>query len=103
MAEPADARHRAVVNTYLCLTACCIVSFVVSSLTHGGGKYNMDHVLNGSLAGGVAIGTTANLILHPFGALIIGSLAAVLSVSGFKYIEVPYCETLCVAPSLVVL
>ena len=48
----------------------------------------MDHVLNGSLAGGVAIGTTANLILHPYGALLIGSGAAVLSVCGFKYLEV---------------
>ncbi len=52
------------------------------------GKFNMDHVLNGSLAGGVAIGTTANMILHPFGALIIGSGAAILSVVGFSYIQV---------------
>ena len=48
----------------------------------------MDHILNASLAGGVAIGTTANMVLYPFGALIIGCGAGLLSVLGFDYIGV---------------
>ena len=46
------------------------------------------HIQNAALAGGVAVGTSANMPLQPFGALVIGSLAGVLSVLGFHFITV---------------
>ena len=36
-----DAQHRAVINTYLALAACCVVTFAVSSLTDTHGKFDM--------------------------------------------------------------
>ena len=46
------------------------------------------HVQNATLAGGVAVGTSADMMIGTHGALLIGSLAGALSVIGFKYITV---------------
>ncbi|XP_070201915.1 ammonium transporter Rh type B-B-like isoform X2 [Littorina saxatilis] len=81
-----DAQHRAVINTYLALAACCVVTFAVSSLTDQHGKFDMVHVQNATLAGGVAVGTSADMMIGTHGALIIGSVAGALSVIGYKYI-----------------
>ena len=48
-------------------------------------------IQNASIAGGVAVGTTANMMLGPFGAQIIGFLAGCLSVSGYVFIQ-PFLE-----------
>ena len=46
------------------------------------------HIQNATLAGGVAVGTAADMMIQPWGALVVGSLAGVLSVIGFNYISV---------------
>ena len=46
------------------------------------------HIQNATLAGGVAVGTTADMPLEPWGAIFMGSVAAVVSVLGFKYLTV---------------
>jgi len=81
-----DQRHRAVINTYISLAACCLISYAVSALLNHENKFDMVHVQNSTLAGGVAIGTSANLMIQPFGAMIVGSVAGVISVVGYKYI-----------------
>ncbi|KAI8515252.1 hypothetical protein Bbelb_078430 [Branchiostoma belcheri] len=83
---PGDDQHRAVINTYFSLAACAVVTFAISSAVEKDGKVNMVHVQNATLAGGVAVGTSADMMVHPWGALLIGSLAAVLSVVGYSYI-----------------
>ena len=44
------------------------------------------HIQNATLAGGVAIGTVADMNIKPFGAMIIGSFAGVISSIGFQYL-----------------
>ena len=46
------------------------------------------HIQNATLAGGVAVGTLANMMIQPWGALLIGFLAAAISVVGYKYVTV---------------
>ena len=46
------------------------------------------HIQNATLAGGVAVGTTANMPLEPWGAIFLGCVAGIVSVVGFKYITV---------------
>jgi len=48
------------------------------------------HVQNATLAGGVAVGTMADMIIQPWAALLIGSLAAVLAVVGYSFITVRF-------------
>jgi ammonium transporter Rh len=44
------------------------------------------HVHNSTLAGGVAIGAIADLQIRPFAALVVGSLAGIISVLGYQYV-----------------
>lgn len=50
------------------------------------GKLDMEIMLNATLAGGVAIGSSADLVVNPGIALLIGLAGGVLSAVGFKTI-----------------
>ncbi|XP_065674348.1 ammonium transporter Rh type C-like [Hydra vulgaris] len=86
LGEDSERQHRAVVNTYYSLTACVTSVFVVSSLVNKKFKFNMVHIQNATIAGGVAVGTCADLKIEPWGAILIGILAGAISVLGFTYI-----------------
>ncbi|KAI5638916.1 ammonium transporter family domain-containing protein [Phthorimaea operculella] len=78
---------RAVLNTYLSLAAATVTTFMVSSLvSHDEGKFDMVHVQNSTLAGGVAVGAVANMYVSPGGAIAIGTAAGIISVLGYKYL-----------------
>ncbi|KAI0242304.1 Ammonium transporter Rh type B-B [Lamellibrachia satsuma] len=83
---PGDDQHRAVINTYLSLAASCLVTFAVSALVTGKAKLDMVHIQNATLAGGVAIGTSADLMVRPWGAVLIGGIAGILSTVGYRYL-----------------
>ncbi|KAF8383228.1 rhr-2, partial [Pristionchus pacificus] len=87
--EPEDARIRAVINTYLSMTSCTVITFMLTSLTDRQGRFNMIHIQSSTLAGGVAIGSVANAILQPWHSLLIGGIAAIISVFGHTHIQ-PY-------------
>lgn len=79
-------RYVAIVNTVVSLLGACITTFFMSALLEG--KLNMVHIQNATLAGGVAVGSSADLVgTSPGGALLIGTCAAILSVVGFTYIS----------------
>ncbi|KAG8182689.1 hypothetical protein JTE90_017667 [Oedothorax gibbosus] len=84
-----EEQHRSVINTFVALLACCVVTFAVSSLADKNGRLNMVHVQNATLAGGVAIGSTANMMVHPFGAMMVGALAGIMSTFGYLLLT-PY-------------
>ena len=78
--------ERAIINTYLSISCSVIAAIIVAKLTHGG-KLEMEIILNASIAGGVAIGATADLITLPFGAMILGFITGVVSSLGFAYLS----------------
>jgi ammonium transporter Rh len=52
------------------------------------------HIQNATLAGGVAIGTACDMMIYPYGALIVGVLGGSLSVIGYRYIQVGLLQSL---------
>ncbi|NXH48612.1 RHAG protein, partial [Dicaeum eximium] len=82
----AEAQATAIINTYYALAACTIVTFALSSLVDKRGKFSMVLIQNATLAGGVAVGTCADLEIHPFSAMFIGVIAGVVSVLGFQFL-----------------
>ena len=86
-AASGDAQQRALINTYYSLCSCVIATVVVSSLLSPGRKMSMEHIQNATLAGGVAVGASADMLLTPGGAVVVGALAGVLSTLGFRYIQ----------------
>uniref|UniRef100_A0A2I3GRX1 Ammonium transporter Rh type C n=1 Tax=Nomascus leucogenys TaxID=61853 RepID=A0A2I3GRX1_NOMLE len=74
-----DSQHRAAINTYCSLAACVLTSVAISSALHKKGKLDMVHIQNATLAGGVAVGTAAEMMLMPYGALIVGFVCGIIS------------------------
>uniref|UniRef100_A0A8C2DSB1 Ammonium transporter Rh type A n=1 Tax=Cyprinus carpio TaxID=7962 RepID=A0A8C2DSB1_CYPCA len=86
IADPGDPQLRAVINTYFSLAACTLAAYATSSLVEKKGKLDMVHIQNATLAGGVAVGTCADMDIQPFGAMLIGITAGVISTVGFKFL-----------------
>jgi ammonia channel protein AmtB len=66
----------------VCNTFCLPITFVKCQLIL------QVHIQNSTLAGGVAVGTAADMMLYPYGAVAVGIVAGILSVIGYAYIQV---------------
>ena len=82
-----NSQHRVVINTYLALTNSCIMAFIVSKIVRPQQKFDMVDIQNATLAGGVAVGSSADLVIAPWGALLIGLIAGTVSVLGYVYLS----------------
>ncbi|XP_078539324.1 ammonium transporter Rh type C isoform X1 [Lissotriton helveticus] len=80
-----DGQSRAAINTYCSLAACVLTTVAISSLVDKKGKLLMVHIQNATLAGGVAVGTAAEMMLMPYGSLIVGFICGIVSTLGFTY------------------
>uniref|UniRef100_A0AAY4ESC4 Ammonium transporter Rh type A n=1 Tax=Denticeps clupeoides TaxID=299321 RepID=A0AAY4ESC4_9TELE len=87
IAEPGLPQLTAVINTYFSLASCALAAYATSSLVEHRGKLDMVHIQNATLAGGVAVGTCANMSIGPFGAMLIGLVAGIISTLGFKFLS----------------
>merc|ERR1719378_1012792 len=83
---PGTQQNRAIINTYFSMSACVISVFIISPLVNKNGKMSMVHVQNATLAGGVAVGTMADMVIKPWGAIFVGMAAGTLSTLGYTYI-----------------
>ena len=62
-------QHRAVVNTVLSMCGSCLAAFAASRLLRHEKKFSMVDIQNATLAGGVAVGAIADMVIQPVGAL----------------------------------
>jgi len=82
---PAEQFQATAVNTIMALCGATVATYVMSPALHKG-KCSIADIANASLAGGVAIGATCNLV-NAWQALLIGVVAGALCVIGYKFIQ----------------
>jgi len=75
------AQQRIIVNTVLAIGSSCMGGAITSRIIFG--KLEMEIMLNATLAGGVAIGSSCDLITEPWAAMCIGLAGGILSSVGF--------------------
>ena len=81
-AENGFQKSLVISNTIIALTGSCLATFIVSTLLHD--KFNMEHILNATLAGGVAIGAPSGIVANPGISLTIGIISGTISTIGFE-------------------
>jgi ammonium transporter Rh len=86
-----ESRHYAVVNTVLSLCGSCMAAFLFSNYFRGEREFCMVDIQNATLAGGVAMGTSADLHGNPGTSILIGFIAGLVSVIGYVHIQ-PWLE-----------
>ena len=74
-------QQRVIVNTVMAISASCITACGMSRILVG--KLDMEVALNATLAGGVMVGSSADLVVDPGVAIAIGALAGIISAVGF--------------------
>lgn len=79
------SQERVVVNTVISLCCSCSCAFIVSYMCNHN-KFDMVHIQNATLAGGVAAGSSCDLIIGPWAAMLVGTSAGLVSVLGYQYL-----------------
>ncbi|CAD5223687.1 unnamed protein product [Bursaphelenchus okinawaensis] len=82
----AAEQQRAIITTFLALLGSTVTTFLFSQLLNKEKRFNFKHIASATLSGGVATGAVATLVLSPLAALLIGVVAAIISVLGFNII-----------------
>lgn len=81
----ANAKYRATFNTYLGLVAAAITSIIAADIV-GDKKDKMIHVQSGVLAGGVTMGSCCDMVLEPWGALLMGTVGGLTAAAGIAFV-----------------
>ena len=82
---PHEQMQQTAINTILALCGATLVTFLTSSLFRKG-KVTIGDIANASLAGGVAVGATCN-VLHAGSAFVVGAIAGFVCVTGYVFIQ----------------
>jgi ammonium transporter Rh len=80
-----NAQQRCLINTLISLTGSCVMVFLLTPFSKEG-KLHMEYILNATLAGGVIIGSSADIIIYPWVSFLIGCAAGTISMIGFDSI-----------------
>lgn len=77
----ASQQQRVIVNTVMAISASCITACSICRILLR--KLDMEVVLNATLAGGVSVGSSSDLVVTAGTAMAIGALAGIISALGF--------------------
>ncbi|KAJ3602754.1 hypothetical protein NHX12_030502 [Muraenolepis orangiensis] len=81
-----DDQHRAVLHTFIGLTASTMTAFALSAVFSKNGKLTMADIQNVTLAGGVTVGASVDMMITPAGAYALGVLGCTACYLGYRYL-----------------
>ncbi|NXK87087.1 RHBG protein, partial [Formicarius rufipectus] len=80
-----NAEPWAALNTYLSLVASTVATFILSPVLYEERIPRMVQIQDATLAGAAVMGMAGEMLVTPFGALIAGFLAGLISLLGFRF------------------
>ncbi|XP_043916024.1 ammonium transporter Rh type A-like [Protopterus annectens] len=88
-----EDKQIAMENTYCALAVSTVVAFAFSVLCNKNGKLEMVYIRNATLAGGIALSSSADLINVPWIAMTVGFLAALIATFGYRSVK-PFLQSM---------
>uniref|UniRef100_A0AAR2LVV0 Ammonium transporter AmtB-like domain-containing protein n=1 Tax=Pygocentrus nattereri TaxID=42514 RepID=A0AAR2LVV0_PYGNA len=82
-----DDQHRAILHTFIGLSASTLTAFALSAMLNKNGKLSMADVQNVTLAGGVTVGASVDMMITPAAAYALGMLGCTACMLGYKYLS----------------
>lgn len=82
-----DDQHRAILHTFIGLSSSTITAFALSAVFNKRGKLTMSDIQNVTLAGGVTVGASADMMISPVAAYALGILGCTACFFGYKYLS----------------
>ncbi|MGH0157003.1 UNVERIFIED_CONTAM: hypothetical protein FKN15_040191 [Acipenser sinensis] len=83
---PGDDQHRAIIHTFIGLSSSTLTAFALSALLNRKGKLTMADIQNVTLAGGVTVGASVDMMISPVGAFALGMIGCTACMMGYKYL-----------------
>lgn len=81
-----DDQHRAILHTFIGLSSSTLTAFALSAMLNKKGKITMADVQNVTLAGGVTVGASVDMMISPVAAFALGMIGCTACMLGYKYL-----------------
>ncbi|XP_036387685.1 ammonium transporter Rh type B-like [Megalops cyprinoides] len=81
-----DDQHRAVLHTFIGLSSSTLTAFALSAVLNKRGKLTMADVQNVTLAGGVTVGASVDMMISPAAAYALGVMGCTACMLGYRYL-----------------
>ncbi|XP_053171470.1 ammonium transporter Rh type B-A-like [Scomber japonicus] len=81
-----DDQHRAILHTFLGLSASTMTAFALSAVFNKRGKLTMADIQNVTLAGGVTVGASVDMMISPAAAYGLGIMGCTACYFGYRYL-----------------
>ncbi|XP_029288699.1 LOW QUALITY PROTEIN: ammonium transporter Rh type B-like [Cottoperca gobio] len=81
-----DDQHRAVLHTFIGLSSSTITAFALSAVFNKRGKLTMADIQNVTLAGGVTVGASVDMMISPVAAFSLGIMGCTACFFGYRYL-----------------
>lgn len=81
-----DDQHRAILHTFIGLSSSTITAFALSAVFNKRGKLTMADIQNVTLAGGVTVGASVDMMISPVAAYALGIMGCTACFFGYKYL-----------------
>ncbi|KAM4613794.1 ammonium transporter Rh type B-like [Polymixia lowei] len=84
-----DDQHRAILHTFIGLSSSTMTAFALSAVFNKRGKLTMADIQNVTLAGGVTVGASVDMMISPAAAYALGIMGCTACYFGYRYLT-PY-------------